>query len=296
MLRGIAHQIAAAVDNSRLDRDARGRGVELDRAAPGGRGNSAAPAGRRHARTGRTDCARRSTGVDRCVALLTDDEGNFHVRTVHGLRPGLAEAYAGVIDPTGRAAALRRCLPHRATAGGRRYRGQSAGAGRRGGSDSAVAPSWSCRCWWPTSRSARSWPTMWTAPTCSARGACASSRGIANQAAIAIENARLQSAGSRTRQLLPASWSWPTISRRRCCRSRRRSWTGYEIAYRWQVGARGGRRLLRLLRLGPFRRGHRDSRRVGQGHSRGALHDVRPHPDAGGRVQRPRARPQRSSA
>ena len=37
------------------------------------------------------------TGVDRCVALLVDNEGNFRARTVHGQRPGLAEAYRDAV-------------------------------------------------------------------------------------------------------------------------------------------------------------------------------------------------------
>jgi sigma-B regulation protein RsbU (phosphoserine phosphatase) len=37
------------------------------------------------------------TGVDRCAVLLRHDDGSFHVRTVHALRDGLADAYEGMI-------------------------------------------------------------------------------------------------------------------------------------------------------------------------------------------------------
>ena len=46
--------------------------------------------------------------------------------------------------------------------------------------------------------------------------------GIANQAAIAIENARLQAQESRTAPVWAASWSWHAPFSAACCREPRR--------------------------------------------------------------------------
>ena len=99
MLRGIAHQIAAAVDNSRLtamrEEEVWTSTVLLQ----------VAEAIRRLQPVDMTldqvtRIAPALTGVDRCVALLADNEGNFRARTVHAQRPGLAEGYRGaVIQP-----------------------------------------------------------------------------------------------------------------------------------------------------------------------------------------------------
>ena len=96
MLRGIAHQIAAAVDNGRLtamrEEEVWTSTVLLQ----------VAEAIRRLQPVDMTleqvtRIAPALTGVDRCVALLADNEGNFRARTVHGQRPGLAEAYRGAV-------------------------------------------------------------------------------------------------------------------------------------------------------------------------------------------------------
>ncbi len=99
MLSGIGHQIAAAIDNSRLSAarqeeawvsavllqvaDATSRvqpiGVTLEQAA---------------------HLTPLLAGVDRCVVLVRDDEGNFVARAVHSERPELEQAYRGaIIEP-----------------------------------------------------------------------------------------------------------------------------------------------------------------------------------------------------
>jgi len=94
MLAGIAHQVAAAVDNSRLaaarEEEAWISTVLLQ----------VADAIRRLQPVDRTleqvtRLAPALTGVDRCAALLLDAEGGYRVHTVHASRPHLAEAYLG---------------------------------------------------------------------------------------------------------------------------------------------------------------------------------------------------------
>ncbi len=96
MLAGIAHQIAAAVDNARLtamrEEEAWTSTVLLQVAEAIRR---LQPVDVTLEQVTRIVPA--LTGVDRCVALLNDDEGNFRARTVHAGRPDLAEPYMGVI-------------------------------------------------------------------------------------------------------------------------------------------------------------------------------------------------------
>ena len=96
LLGGIAHQVAAAVDNSRLTA-LREEEVWVSTALL-----QVADAIRRLQAIDITleqvtRLVPALTGVDRCVALLLDEEGNFRVRTVHALRDGLAEAYRGAV-------------------------------------------------------------------------------------------------------------------------------------------------------------------------------------------------------
>lgn len=99
MLSGIAHQVAAAVDNSHLTA-AREEEVWISTVLL-----QVAEAIRRLQPVETTleqvtRLAPALTGVDRCAAVLLDEEGNYRVRTVHALRPELADAYAdGVIRP-----------------------------------------------------------------------------------------------------------------------------------------------------------------------------------------------------
>ncbi len=96
MLSGIAHQVAAAVDNSRLTA-LREEEVWISTVLL-----QVADALRRLQAVEVTleQVARlvpALTGVDRCVALLLDEAGNYRVRTVHALRDELAEAYMGAV-------------------------------------------------------------------------------------------------------------------------------------------------------------------------------------------------------
>ncbi len=99
MMSGIAHQVAAAVDNSRL---AAAREEEawistlLLQVAEAVR--RLQPVDTTLAQVARM--AQALTGVDRCAVLLKDEDGAFRVRTVHALRPELADAYRdAVIQP-----------------------------------------------------------------------------------------------------------------------------------------------------------------------------------------------------
>ncbi len=100
MLSGIAHQVAAAVDNSRLsaarEEEARISLVLLQ----------VAEAMRRLQPVQVTlelvtRLAPSLTGVDRCAALLLDDDRCFHVRTVYARRENLADAYQGAVIAPG---------------------------------------------------------------------------------------------------------------------------------------------------------------------------------------------------
>jgi len=92
MLSGIAHQVAASVDNSRLaaarEEEAWISTILLQVAEAIGRLQPVDLTLEQVARL-----APAVTGVDRCAVLLRSDDGNFQVRTVHALRAGLADAY-----------------------------------------------------------------------------------------------------------------------------------------------------------------------------------------------------------
>ncbi len=92
MLAGIAHQVAAAVDNSRLalarEEEAWTSTVLLQVADAIRRLQPVDVTLEQVARL-----APALTGVDRCAALLLDASGDYRVRTVHAVRDGLAGAY-----------------------------------------------------------------------------------------------------------------------------------------------------------------------------------------------------------
>ena len=96
MLSGIAHQVAATVDNSRLaaarEEEAWISTILLQVAESISRLQPVDVTLEQVARL-----APAVTGVDRCAVLLRHDDGNFYVRTVHALRDGLADAYQGMV-------------------------------------------------------------------------------------------------------------------------------------------------------------------------------------------------------
>ena len=100
MLSGIARQVAIAVDNGRL---AAAREEEawistsLLQVAKATR--RLQPVDVTLAQVARL--AQVLTGVDRCAVLLRDAEGDFRVRTVHATRPGLAGPYRGAVIKSG---------------------------------------------------------------------------------------------------------------------------------------------------------------------------------------------------
>ncbi len=90
---GIAYQVAAAVDNSRLSA-AREEEVWISTVLL-----QVAAAIRRlqpldDTLTQVARLAAALTGVDRCAILLREEDGSFRTRTVHALAPGLADAYS----------------------------------------------------------------------------------------------------------------------------------------------------------------------------------------------------------
>ncbi len=96
MLSGIAHQVAAAVDNSRLSaaREEEARiSLVLLQVAEAMRRLQPVQVTLEQV----TRLAPALTGVDRCTALLLEEDHSFHVRTVYALREGLAEAYQGAV-------------------------------------------------------------------------------------------------------------------------------------------------------------------------------------------------------
>lgn len=96
MLSGIAHQVAASVDNSRLaaarEEEAWISTILLQVAEAIGRLQPIDLTLEQVARL-----APGVAGVDRCAVLLRDEEGNFRVRTVHALRAGLVEPYRDLV-------------------------------------------------------------------------------------------------------------------------------------------------------------------------------------------------------
>jgi serine phosphatase RsbU (regulator of sigma subunit)/putative methionine-R-sulfoxide reductase with GAF domain len=100
MLSGLAHQVAAAVDNSRLSamtEEAAWTSTVLLQVAEAVRRLQPVDVTLEQI----TQLVPALTGVDRCAALLIDGDGNWRTRTVHARRPGLAEAYRDAVIAPG---------------------------------------------------------------------------------------------------------------------------------------------------------------------------------------------------
>ena len=102
--------------------------------------------------------------------------------------------------------------------------------------------------------SARCWPTTWTPPTCSARARVRILSGIASQAAIAIENARLQ-AQEAERARLGRELELAHDIQRSLLPQEAPAVPGYQIAYRWRSAREVGGDFFDFVPLGPDRLG-----------------------------------------
>ena len=252
MLGGIAHQVAAAVDNSRLtaarEEEAWTSTVLLQVAEAIRRLQPVETTLEQVTRL-----APALTGVDRCAALLLDEAGSYHVRTVHASRPGLAEAYAGAVIHPGElpllddACRLGQPLVVNDTAGNPRV--PSAWCERFGSRTVLVVPLLVA----DEPIGALLADDVDATHMFSPRRVRILS-GIANQAAIAIENARLQAqeaerarlgrelelAHDIQRSLLPLEA--PVVP-------------GYQIAYRWRAARVVGGDFFDFVPLAPGRLG-----------------------------------------
>lgn len=252
MLGGIAHQIAAAVDNSRLtamrEEEAWTSTVLLQ----------VAEAIRRLQPVDITleqvtRLAPALTGVDRCVALLIDDAGDFRAHTVQGQRPGLAEAYRDAVIRPGELPLL-----DDACRSGQPIFVDDAEDNPR------VPPAW---------RTQYGSRTILVVPLLVADepiGALLADDvdsahmfsprrvrilvGIANQAAIAIENARLQLQEAERARLMRELELAQEIQKTLLPQSAP-DVPGYEVAYRWRSAREIGGDFFDFIRLDPQRIG-----------------------------------------
>ncbi len=252
MLSGIAHQVAASVDNSRLtaarEEEAWISTVLLQ----------VAEAIRRLQPVDTTldQVARLApalTGVDRCAALLLGADGTYQVRTVHALRPGLADAYQGaVLQPgdlpllddacrLGQPLVVNDTLdnPHVPAAWLERFGSRTILVVPLLVADEAIG--------------------ALLADDVDATHLFSPRRvrilsGIANQAAIAIENARLQ-AQEAERARMGRELELAHDIQRSLLPMEAPSLPGYEVAYRWRSAREVGGDFFDFVQLGPTRLG-----------------------------------------
>ncbi len=252
MLGGIAHQIAAAVDNARLsamrEEEVWTSTVLLQVAEAIRRLQSV------HVTLEQvTRLAPALTGVDRCVALLIDEEGNYRAHTVHGRRPGLSDAYVGAVIRPGELPLLDDACRS----------GQPVVVDDTQGNPRAPE-SWFERF---GSRTILVVPLLVADEPIGALLAddvdsahMFSPRrvrilvGIANQAAIAIENARLQ-VQEAERARLGRELELAHDIQKTLLPQEAPSAEGYQIAYRWRAAREVGGDFFDFFRLGPFRVG-----------------------------------------
>ncbi len=252
MLGGIANQVAAAVENTRLGaarEEAVWTATVLLQVAEAIRRLQPVDITLEQV----TRLAPALTGVDRCAALLRDEDGNYRVRTVHAARTGLIEAYVGAVIRPGElpllddACRLGQPLVVNDTAGNPHV--PDAWCERFGSRTILVVPLLVA----DEPIGALLADDVDTTHLFSPRRIRILS-GIANQAAIAIENARLQVqeaerarlgrelelAQEIQRNLLPAAA--PDVP-------------GYQIAYRWCSAREVGGDFFDFIPLGPSRLG-----------------------------------------
>lgn len=252
MLAGIAHQIAAAVDNSRLSamrEEEAWTSTVLLQVAEAIRRLQPVDVTLEQV----TRLAPALTGVDRCVALLIDDEGNFRARTVQGQRPGLAEAYRDAVIRPGELP----LLDDACRSGQPIFVDDVEGSAR-------VPRSWRTRF---GSRTILVVPLLVADEPIGALLAddvdsahMFSPRrvrilvGIANQAAIAIENARLQLQEAE-RARLGRELELAQEIQRTLLPQAAPDVPGYQVAYRWRSARQVGGDFFDFMRLDPSRIG-----------------------------------------
>jgi serine phosphatase RsbU (regulator of sigma subunit) len=252
MLGGIANQVAAAVENTRLSA-AREEEVWTSTVLL-----QVAEAIRRLQPVDITleqvtRLAPALTGVDRCAALLRDEEGNYRVRTVHAARPGLVTAYAGAAIRAGElpllddACRLGQPMVVNDTAGNPHV--PDAWCERFGSRTILVVPLLVA----DEPIGALLADDVDSTHLFSPRRIRILS-GIANQAAIAIENARLQ-AQEAERARLGRELELAQAIQRKLLPSEAPALHGYEIAHRWRSAREVGGDFFDFIPLGPARLG-----------------------------------------
>ncbi len=252
MLAGIAHQVAAAVDNSRLavarEEEAWTSTVLLQVADAIRRLQPVDVTLEQVARL-----APALTGVDRCAALLLDAFGDYRVRTVHAVRDGLVEAYQDTLIRPGDlpllddACRLGQPLVVNDTAGNPRV--PDAWRQRFGSRTLLVVPL----------LVADEPIGALVADDVDATHMFSPRRvrilsGIAGQAAIAIENARLQ-AQEAEQARLGRELELAEDIQRRLLPMQAPAVPGYQIVYRWRSAHEVGGDFFDFIALAPGRLG-----------------------------------------
>lgn len=252
MLTGIAQQIAAAVDNSRLSmarEEEAWISTMLLQVAEAIRRLQPVEVTLEQV----TRLAPALTGVDRCAALLVDANGSYRVRTVHAQRAELADAYRGVVLHPGDLP----LLDDACRLGQPLLVNDTAGSSR-------VPETW---------RKRFGSQTILVVPLLVADepiGALLADdvdathlfsprririlSGIANQAAIAIENARLQ-AQEAERARLSRELELAQGIQRRLLPMQAAAVPGYQIVYRWRSAREVGGDFFDFMNLAPGRLG-----------------------------------------
>lgn len=248
MLTGIAHQVAAAVDNSRL---ALAREEEawtstlLLQVADAIRRLQPVDVTLEQV----TRLAPALTGVDRCAALLLGSSGAYRVHTVHAARPGLAEGYLDVLIRPGDlpllddACRLGQPLVVNDTAGNPRV--PDAWRERFGSRTMLVVPLLVA----DEPIGALLADDVDATHMFSPRRVRILS-GIAGQAAIAIENARLQ-AQEAERARLGRELELAEDIQRRLLPMQAPTVPGYQIVYRWRSAREIGGDFFDFVNLAP---------------------------------------------